>query len=342
MSAPYAIGTLGYVRWRLVEETGRFDLVADAEGGDWSDDGADIHINRAARWLDSKLRMPTEPSWLYKTISANQELVTFTRPRRVLEVFVRSGDVRRRLVQSSVADTLRALYAPTSWWTPKGSWLINDQISNMPQYWAPYWSGVKNDVQEVSVEGMTFPAAGDAQVTVTGHPFKDDEHVYLSGVTFSAGGDGLNGEMYQVAVVDANTISLNGTEDATGTYDSGGTLKYLENDMAARIEWARYYAPMPVKDILLSPSPNQDMLLELLCEWRQERLSDDTDQSFWTLEGDGELLVMTAAMHLEGWNRNQQGLESQKANCLDEVKDIRISMLAEQMGGPPEVWVREG
>lgn len=42
------------IRTRLVNEAGRFDLVTDAEGGDYSDAGGDDTINDAIAWLNEQ------------------------------------------------------------------------------------------------------------------------------------------------------------------------------------------------------------------------------------------------------------------------------------------------
>lgn len=48
-------GTALWVRRRFVEESGRFDLVVDAEDENFGDNGADVFVNRAQRWLDRQV-----------------------------------------------------------------------------------------------------------------------------------------------------------------------------------------------------------------------------------------------------------------------------------------------
>lgn len=82
----YTDGTLASIRKKLVEISGRYDLVVDAEAGDWSDNGADYFLRSASRWLDRKFPYNKQYAWVYKTLESGNMLVTFDNARYVKSV----------------------------------------------------------------------------------------------------------------------------------------------------------------------------------------------------------------------------------------------------------------
>ena len=89
MAAPPTLTTLYDVRKRVVDRSGRFDLVADAENGDYScaaDGIVDDFINDAQRWLDERMSWPKGTLRLWKTLAAEESMITFTQARYVKSV----------------------------------------------------------------------------------------------------------------------------------------------------------------------------------------------------------------------------------------------------------------
>ena len=84
------------IKKRVVLESGRFDLVTDAEADDWTDDGRlTNYINAAQKWLDRKIHSDQfKQTWLYAALTTDQPFVTFLRPRVISEVYVVSNGTR--------------------------------------------------------------------------------------------------------------------------------------------------------------------------------------------------------------------------------------------------------
>lgn len=80
---------LGELRQQLVVESGAYGLVVDGEAGDFTDNaigGANVIINRAQRRLDLLLGRGSKVSKLYKTVPADETLITFQHARFVVDV----------------------------------------------------------------------------------------------------------------------------------------------------------------------------------------------------------------------------------------------------------------
>lgn len=116
-AAPVTAGTLAYIRRLVVEQSGHYELVTDAEGGDYSDNGCDIHINAAQRWLDRVtehqfqtstpvLLNDTDTCWW----SENHEDILVRATRRQIEIDLHRNDSGARGFEESLVPDLRMLY----------------------------------------------------------------------------------------------------------------------------------------------------------------------------------------------------------------------------------------
>jgi len=90
--------TLGGVRRLVVELSGRYDLLRDPENNDWTDDRGllTFYVNEAQKWLDTRFTMPKHPSWLYKTLPANQSVVHMQHARYVISVAELQDDMTKK------------------------------------------------------------------------------------------------------------------------------------------------------------------------------------------------------------------------------------------------------
>jgi hypothetical protein len=80
--------TLGGVRKLLVKTSGRYDLVRDGANNDFTDMGmANMYINQAQRWLDRRLPHHKSRAKLFKTLAANDGVITFQECRFVRNVY---------------------------------------------------------------------------------------------------------------------------------------------------------------------------------------------------------------------------------------------------------------
>lgn len=103
-------GTLGFVRRKFVDLSGRFDLVTDAAGGDYSDNGADFLINAASRWLDRKLGYKFQEAWLQVVLAAGDVFKLFEDSRIIKEVWLADSAGGRTKLEHVPLETLRNCY----------------------------------------------------------------------------------------------------------------------------------------------------------------------------------------------------------------------------------------
>jgi len=80
--------TLAGVRRLWVLRSGDYSLVRDAENNDFTDSGiANIIINEAQRWLDRRIPHHKTVAQLYKTLAADESMITFSQARYVKGVY---------------------------------------------------------------------------------------------------------------------------------------------------------------------------------------------------------------------------------------------------------------
>lgn len=95
------------IRTRLVDEEGAYDLVVDAEGGDYDDAGANDVINDAIIWLnaqrnDLKKLLPTA-SFALLAADTDENYWATNHPHMLVNAARRMREVRQRNTQG-VAD----------------------------------------------------------------------------------------------------------------------------------------------------------------------------------------------------------------------------------------------
>lgn len=96
---------------QVLKATGDYSQVTDAEGGDYTDNGIDWHINNAQKFLDREFKYKKDKAWVYKKVTQGESLVTLARARNIIEVWVaQAGGTRTRLA-TRTAGELRADYS---------------------------------------------------------------------------------------------------------------------------------------------------------------------------------------------------------------------------------------
>lgn len=112
----------------LVEASGRYDLVTDAAGDDYSDTGvfgANFFLKQASKYLDSYADTPRTLAWLKQDIKANQLLLPLQDVMAVKEVWMDKGE-GTFLLEKKPLGWLRQEY-------PK----LSGTSVETPCYWAP-------------------------------------------------------------------------------------------------------------------------------------------------------------------------------------------------------------
>jgi len=103
------------IRKRLVDETGRNDLVVNTTA--YVDAGANFHIRAGSRTLDSMQDTPKTEATYQKDLASGDITVTFKQNRSIERVWVTDGvtstntDDGRTLLQKATRDWLKEEYA---------------------------------------------------------------------------------------------------------------------------------------------------------------------------------------------------------------------------------------
>lgn len=132
ISTSTTAGTLGGIRYNVVTDSGRHDLVADYTNADYADNGCDRFINEAQRALDRLFPYKGERAWLYKALSADESHITFNRARYISEVWIANSTGRTKL-QRKPLSWLRENYSSVP---------VTDLDSGTPLYWCPLVPGL--------------------------------------------------------------------------------------------------------------------------------------------------------------------------------------------------------
>ena len=130
--AELAQKTLLGIRRKLIELSGHYELAKNPEGGDWSDTGANYHINSAIRSLDNAFTYHKSDAWLYKRLAAGDVVVSLDFARYIREVWIVSEGKRVKLSKVSFEE-LRTAYPEAD---------ITTIDAGTPAYWAPAIAGL--------------------------------------------------------------------------------------------------------------------------------------------------------------------------------------------------------
>lgn len=327
------MATLVQIRERLVETSGRYDLVVNAAGADYSQNSTGIKINdiinEAQRWLDRLLSYPKAPRWLFKTIAANESLITFDKARWIREVWVVNSDGRTYVPR---AASLRQLFDE-----------YGDPFSTLttgePLKWFPYVTALAPYHSWGTVTGITLSGSSVVSITMTAHPFVTGDQVIFDSV---GGTTELNGNTYTVTKTTANAFTLNGTDSSDFTaWTSGGTATKWDEDLLDN-DFDSYGATFATKSIILMPPADEQYTVRILADWKTPDLSNDGDQSFWSVEEPG-LLVRAAMLQLEyDYHLNSQRAADLERALLPDMRRIYHELVAEDTQGPPEYYVMQG
>lgn len=143
------MATLSDIRTLLVNRSGRYDLVTDASGGDYSDNGANAFINAGQRYLDRLLGYTKQDAWLYKSLTAGESFLTFQYARYIKQVWVANTSDGRSKLERVSNDWLRQNYTDVP---------LSSLTSDTPKYWAPAPIGLSAEQEDQT--SSDFSTAG--------------------------------------------------------------------------------------------------------------------------------------------------------------------------------------
>jgi len=111
---------LDAVRTAVIKQSGRFDLVTDAPGGDFSNlvnagsIGINHYINKAQRMLDRLLPTPQSKAWFDNTPSAGTYSLEMTDVRSILEFWIANATDRKQIGRLPLPDFMDKFDTPTA------------------------------------------------------------------------------------------------------------------------------------------------------------------------------------------------------------------------------------
>lgn len=222
------------VRKKFVRQSGRYDLVVDAPGDDWSDNGADFYIRAAHQLLDQK-KTPgyRGEARLYRELAIGEYSVEFTKAFSVTGVWVSNSTGRWELAKVN-REEFQAYYGavtasiengtPLKWtlWplasvdsTDKPGTLI-DPVSTDPEAKGIVIGPPTDEVCVVSVWGVfdsaDITADGDESEWTERYPYVLVENaLYLLREEYSGSRKGADEMLWEIQKSDAVTGAVGKT-----------------------------------------------------------------------------------------------------------------------------------
>jgi hypothetical protein len=115
---------LGIRQW-FVRESGRYDLVVDAAGGDWADNGANSYINAGIRMLDRMQDTSKSIARNFQLTASGTNILVFQNCRAIREVWCADTESRWKLdkkdmqwMRENYADPDSDSYGTPLYYTP--------------------------------------------------------------------------------------------------------------------------------------------------------------------------------------------------------------------------------
>ena len=152
-------GTLMAIRAEVAKKSGRYDLVLDADGDDWSDNGLDVYINAGLKLLDGMLPHFRLKGRHLVEVVAGTRIITLTYIRSVDDVW---------LIDPASDDS----------WTPLEvveleEFLVHhwegDIEQGTPAYWTTTVAGLSTEQREFETADLAdFDSVDDIHVL---HPY---------------------------------------------------------------------------------------------------------------------------------------------------------------------------
>jgi hypothetical protein len=331
-SGAYDLYTLGWIREQVARESGRFDLVQDAENDDYSDNGFDRFINDAQDWLDRKLQYPKGQRTYFQQLSAGQSLVVFQRPRYIEEVWCIDDNSERYRLERKTYWQLREDYNKVP---------LSSADRDEPAYWAPAPVGLAPEQAnkgKFNISNVVLSGTDPVKIkTAEPNTFVSNDTVSFANV---GGTVELNGNSYTSTRVDEDEFTLNGTDSSAFTaYTSGGdctniTEGWTDTDF---LDFGRHF---PNQGLIVMPPSSASRTMMVLGDWYSVRLVNDDDRSVWTYHPSTLIAATRGQMELR-LHRQSASTELFLSFALAELQELYFDLLAEEAGGPPELAMTE-
>ncbi len=148
----------------FIELSGRYDLVTDAMGSDYSNAsplGVDFFINGGVKWLENRVERRKEIVTERVDVVADQVLQSFDNVKSFKEAWMSNADGRFLLVKKSLG-WIRENYGAAS------------GIDNAkPKYWAPAAFGFSQNQNDLTAVGGASPYTDEFTYDIDDHSYGD-------------------------------------------------------------------------------------------------------------------------------------------------------------------------
>lgn len=160
------------VREKFAELSGRHDLVVDFAGADYSDSGADWHLNTGQRMLDRKASFLKVYSWCKKDIAIGDYSMTFRYAAAIKEVWIMGVTQEKVQLAKKSHNWMREEYGEA----------YADETSGTPAYYCPTIIGLSPDQSGLTAAGGASPYTDE--FTYDSEELMFGDHWLYNGVLF--------------------------------------------------------------------------------------------------------------------------------------------------------------
>ena len=340
------------IRIQLVKLTGRYDLVSDFAGGDYTDVGANFFIQLGSRYLDSRLLLDSNFLRYQKDIVSPDAFLPIPSCRAIKKVRATGVDGRIILSKKSITD-LEGYYGSMAMYAA-GEAVFSDNP-------AP------GDI--ITVDSDTYTFGTDIDIETLVQDTIDNAVATINAGTSTVICSRRGTHILRVRSIDygyaGNSIAFTATSgkitvDGSGTL--GGTTPGCEGELVDTGA-PLYYVPTVVgltnaqkslthktfgkdftydaeglilgdyesyRGILIMPPVDGAYTVTIFGSFYSKDLSDDKDENFWSVMHPG-LLILASMRSIEAFYRNTEGLRDMEASMEPEIIGIEKDVVAEEI-----------
>ena len=342
------------IRKKFVELTGRYDLVADYAGEDYSDAGADFFIRAASAFLDSRVDIDKSSMRYQKDILYEDFFLTFPKCRAIESVYASSSSNRIKLEKKDIS-WIRSNYGNMA------IKAVGDVVfSANPS--ASDSITVNSDTYVFDTDitiGSDIPATIDNTVAVinSGTSTVKAYRLGTNTLRIKAADAGYSGNSI-VLTVNSEGLSANGSGTLGGTIagcdgqiiSTGGPLYFVPmviglsgsqntlthntfgQDFTYDAEGIMFGSHYVYDGILIMPPVSEIYTITIFGKFFSNSISSDDDSNFWSVAYPD--ILLTATMYkLETFYRNTEGARDMLAALNESLfgleKDVIMQELAD-------------
>lgn len=352
---------------KVIELSGRFDLVTDPFTSDYSDSGpigVNFYIDEGSRWLDANTTIRNQLTWWKQDIESSQQFILVPRMRAPKEVWMANADTNRYILSKISYGQLREDYGSTG------------ETADQPLYWSPATSRFHESQHDLAFRGSDLVTDGDFSASTN---WTTSGGASISGglLTFSGTAAGYAtqdisatvGLRYEIiftvsghttgsvtVYIGVNSVSTAVTTNATHTQEvnaNGGSLYIVSSadfdgdiddisvtQLSAASPFSPTYDTADVgygqmfnqQGIVWAPPADAVYTISLLGLFYEKELSLDADENYWSSIYPNALINATL-MKMEEHTRNRQGVADYLSAVRSEIQGVEWDLVEDEMAG---------